>query len=159
MPLKLNVGLLRKVGESNFGSRGASVNLELEFESALVGEPERLRERILQLFMLARVSVDEELQGQQGQPAEPPPDVGHRNNGNCNGSDNGHGESNGHAAPRLATDSQVRAIFAIAKRVSGELQDRLSRYRVFRPQDLTINQASELIDSLKAEDAGAGSRR
>jgi hypothetical protein len=28
--MKLNVGLSRKVGEPNYGSRGASVNLELD---------------------------------------------------------------------------------------------------------------------------------
>ena len=42
MPLKLNVGLNRKVGEQNYGSRGASVNVEMELESSLVGEPSRL---------------------------------------------------------------------------------------------------------------------
>ncbi len=36
MPMKLNVGLSRKVGEPNYGSRGASVNLELELDAALV---------------------------------------------------------------------------------------------------------------------------
>ncbi len=46
MPLKLNVGLSRKVGEPNYSSRGASVNLELELDSAIVGEPDRLQERI-----------------------------------------------------------------------------------------------------------------
>ena len=34
--IKLNCGFSRKVGEANYGSRGASVNLELEIE--LIGE-------------------------------------------------------------------------------------------------------------------------
>ena len=59
--LKLNVGLSRKVGEPNYGSRGASVYLELEVESALAGDPDALRERVRRLFGLARASVDEEL--------------------------------------------------------------------------------------------------
>ncbi|MDA1251419.1 MAG: hypothetical protein O2820_19590 [Planctomycetota bacterium] len=64
MPMKLNVGLSRKVGEPNYGSRGASMNLELELDNSLVEQPERLRDRIRQL---AKASVDEELHctGQQ----------------------------------------------------------------------------------------------
>ena len=36
MPLKTNVGINRKVTDSNFGSRGASVSLEVELDSSLV---------------------------------------------------------------------------------------------------------------------------
>ncbi len=39
--LKLNAGFSRKVDEPNYGSRGASVNVELELESGLVGDPRR----------------------------------------------------------------------------------------------------------------------
>ena len=62
MPLKLNVGLSRKVGQANYGSRGASVNVELELDSTLVQRPDELHGRIRQLFVLARDAVDEELQ-------------------------------------------------------------------------------------------------
>jgi hypothetical protein len=68
MPMKLNVGLSRKVGEPNYGSRGASVNLELELDNSLVEQPERLRDRIRQLYQLAKASVDEELHGTGQQP-------------------------------------------------------------------------------------------
>jgi len=38
--LKLNIGFNRKIGEANFSSRGASVNLEIEVESGVVREPD-----------------------------------------------------------------------------------------------------------------------
>ena len=69
--LKLNAGFSRKVGEPNYGSRGASVNVELELESNLIGDPDALSARIKSLFDLARRSVDEELNGSQA-PAERP---------------------------------------------------------------------------------------
>ena len=65
--LKLNVGFNRKVGEANFGSRGASVNLELELDSGLVDHPDRLQDRMQQLFTLARSSVEQELHSTNGE--------------------------------------------------------------------------------------------
>lgn len=60
--IKLNAGFSRKVGEPNYSSRGASVNLELELESSLVSDPEKMHERIRALFTLAKRGVDEELE-------------------------------------------------------------------------------------------------
>ena len=37
--LHLNIGFSRKVGEANYGSRGASVNLEIEVESGTCAYP------------------------------------------------------------------------------------------------------------------------
>ena len=62
--LKLNVGLSQKIGEANYGSRGASVNLELELDSALAADPDKLKDRIRCLFALAKASVEEELNSQ-----------------------------------------------------------------------------------------------
>ena len=162
--LKLNVGLSRKIGEANYGSRGASVHLELEVESGLATDPGALRDRVRQLFQMARVSVDEELQmagpvgnGSGGR-------SGDHGNGNGSGNGNGHGDDRGRGTRRSsgrgATQSQVRAIHAIANRQQLDLAGELhARFGVERPEDLSISEASELIDSIKPQTSGNGARR
>ena len=145
--LKLNIGLSKKVGEPNYGSRGASVNLELEVEAGLVNQPDELQDRIRRLFRLAKSSVDEELSGST-------------NNGqNGNGHDaNGNGRQQ--RGGRSATDSQVRAIRAIADRQRTDLVGLVrDRFQVDRVEDLSISDASSLIDELKGAGNGAGGRR
>jgi len=145
MPLKLNCGLSRKIGEVNYGSRGASVNVELELESSLIGEPTKLQERIRQLFSVVRCSLTEELNGNGHAPSAP--------NGNDQSkpttTNNGSGTSRT-GGQRQATQSQVKAIHAIARSrridVGRFLND---RFHVSRPDDLTIKDASTAIDELK----------
>lgn len=171
--LKLNVGLSRKIGEANYGSRGASVNLELEVESGLAGDPAALQDRIRSLYRLARAAVDEELgvaaHGTNGH------GNGHGHSGQANGAHdrtngsnrygngpNGNGTRNGsrRSDGRSATASQVRAIHAIANRQRLDLTRELqSRFGIDRPDDLSISQASELIDALKAQAGDNGGRR
>ncbi len=52
--IKLNAGFSRKVGEPNYGSRGASVNVELELESSLIGDADALSSKTRNLFDIAR---------------------------------------------------------------------------------------------------------
>ena len=148
--LKLNVGFSRKVGESHYGSRGASVNLELELESSLAGEPETLRDRVKHLFRMARDAVNEELKNGEAHPG----------NGSTNGVKH-RPASNGHASRsngRSATANQVRAIRAIANRQKLDLPAELrDRFGVERPDDLSLGQASELIDAIKPQTSN-GSR-
>ena len=149
--LKLNVGLSKKVGEANYGSRGASVNLELEMDSSLVGDADRLKERIRHLFGLAKASVDEELNAAAGQPAA--------NGNDAAGNDHAAGKSNGRRrdGTRAATASQVRALHAIADRRKLDLSALLAeRFQIDDPAGLTITEASNLIDELKGESAGNG---
>lgn len=161
MPLRLNVGLSKKIGLPDYGSLGASANLELELDSGAVSDPERLRQHVRHLFGLAKTSVEEELQQQQAivpkadrsrNGREPPPQT------------NGHAPTNEHRPARrsngrAATQSQVRAIHAIATRQRLNLAAHLERYRVSTVEQLGVQQASELIDDLNAEPAGAGGGR
>ena len=147
--LKLNVGFNRKVGEANYGSRGANVNLDLELDSGLIDQPERLKERVRQLFVLAKASVDEELNGQ----------LADQNGHGAAANGNGHTPTRQRDATRKATASQVRAIHAIADRQQIELAPLLQKlYGLTQAAELTITEASALIDELKnqAHDHGAG---
>jgi hypothetical protein len=137
MPMQLNVGLSQKIGQPDFGSRGASANFEVELESNLIQEPDQLREKIRFLFALAKEAVEEELNGR----------IAHETNGS---STNGNG-SQRPANGRLATASQVRAIHAIADRHHIDLPERLRKlFGADNPNTMLLGQASELIDNLKA---------
>ena len=174
MSVKLNIGLSRKVGEASFGSRGASINLEVELDNGVLNDPDQLRDRVQDLYVLARQSVDEELQ----RPAEAGPSEPSQTNGNGHGrishTANGNGHKNGHANGQAtngrvtnghsptngnghgrievarATQSQIRAIFAISKRQGLDPHTVINdRYRVHKMEELTIREASALIDDLK----------
>ena len=170
--LKLNIGFNRKVGEANYGSRGASVNLEIEVESGVVREPDKLQAKIGYLFELAKASVEAQLNG-VSQPQQPAPATGTSGNGayanasansgqsNANGNGNGHSShtngtsgngtnGNGHRA----SDKQINFATQLAKGIRGLGTRRLDSLtgRMFgKPlADLTSLDASSLIDTLKA---------
>ena len=139
--LKLNCGVSRKTSDNKYGSRGASAHFEVEIESSLIREPDQLRDKIRYLYRLAKEAVDEEL-AKVDAAATPPPT-------------NGRVAVNG----RSATQSQVRAIQAIASRNRVELPELLrQRFQVDQPDKLSISQASELIDELKSSANGNGGR-
>ena len=109
-------------------------------------------------YVAAHQAVHDELARLQApverilEPPAPPPR--HASNGQPAG--NGHADRPpaGRSRPRSpATEEQVRAIRSIAARQHADLDGLLRDYGVSRPEDLSIRQASGLIDALK----GAGS--
>ncbi len=166
--LKLNAGFSRKVGEPNYGSRGAAVSIELELEGTLISAPEALKERIRKLFLLARDSVDAELSAgartdcreraeistpsaaQSGNGQPPCGNHGATAPGAAPAAGgNGHGTAGPNGA-RLATGAQQRAIRAICQTL-GRSAERVGHehYGVARLDELTRAEASALIDELK----------
>ena len=139
MPMKLNIGLNQKKGEPNYGSRGASFNVEVEVDSSVAIDPKRLRERARALYAIARKAIDEELGAAEA--VEEAIEV----NGAV-----GVARQISTGGTTLATAGQVRAVFAICR--SQELnpfelvQTRFGRKRI---EDLSIREASCLIDELK----------
>jgi len=149
--LKLNIGFNRKIGEANFSSRGASVNLEIEVESAVVREPDKLQAKIDYLFKLAKASVDAQLNG-TSPPRQSPPTAGNGNgqSNQAGGNVQGNRNSNGHRA----TEKQINFANQLAKGIRGLGSRRLESLtgRMFgKPlAELTSLDASSLIDTLKA---------
>lgn len=62
MPLTLNVGLMKKIGQPRYGSLSASCHLEIELESSLLERDEEgLQDRIRRTFAACRRAVETEL--------------------------------------------------------------------------------------------------
>ena len=143
--LKINIGHSRKIGEPNYGSRGASVHFEVEVDHGLAEQPQALRQKIRELFVQAQAAVREELHGPETNGTQRPATNGHQQPA-----------TNGHQRPqRMATSSQVRAIHAIANRQRANLSELLQELGIGRLEELSISAASDLIDRLKSA-AGAG---
>ena len=155
MALKLNVGVSRKVGLPDYGSVGASCNLELEVEVGLLERDlDAFHARVRDANVAAHQAVHDELARLQA-PVEPPGDpTAPPLRPVSNGQAAGHGPTDrapaGRSRPRRpATENQVRAIRSIAGRQHADLDGLLRGHGVDRPEDLSLRQASELIDALK----------
>ena len=161
MPMKLNVGVSRKVGLPDYGSVGASCGLELELDSNLLDRDlEAFHAKVRDAYVAVHQAVHDELarlRGPDGQAQEQLPARA------ANGSvpSNGRTEANGSTVGRRtrgeparvgkpASPSQVKAIRAIAREREADLEAILRQdYEVDRPEELTLRQASALIDRLK----------
>ncbi|MGE3407569.1 MAG: hypothetical protein AB7I37_12190 [Pirellulales bacterium] len=167
MSLKLNVGLQKKVGLPDYGSLGASCHVEFEVDGSLIHQDlDGFHQQVRNAFVACQQAVNDQLARQQGGVANGQGNGnGHSSNGGANhghANGNGNGYSNGHQQNgsrgnvRLATASQARAIRAIAGRQRLNLDELLgNRFGVNRPEDLSISDASSLIDELKSPANGS----
>jgi hypothetical protein len=140
MPMKLSVGATRKVSDNKFGSHGASVNLELEVDASLISDPGKLRQRIRQLFQMARTALAEELNDQAAS------------------SQDGFSPESDPGTLRPASQAQIKAIYGIARSRGLDLSQLLhERFKVRQPASLNIKEASRLIDELKGPSSSSAS--
>jgi hypothetical protein len=151
MPLKLCVGVARKVGQPGYSSAQASCALEIELDSGLLADPEALQARARSAHAACARAVREELERLTA-PVEPdqPMDTG---NGQGPRPDQTADRSNSarRRPVRPATPAQVQALKAIARDYGADLTGLLKAdYGVGRPEELSSAQASKLIDTLRA---------
>ena len=138
MPTKVTVGLCKKRGLPNFGSISVSCHMDVHLDDQETATPETVTAYVERAFARCRNSIAQELAKHE---SEPTPAASTAS------------EPASHRHPaRPATDAQVRAIRAIASKqgivLAVELHD---RFGVRSPNQLTLTQASQLIDSLKSQ--------
>jgi hypothetical protein len=166
MALKLTVGVSRKLGLPNYSSVGASCNIEVELDSGLLqGDLDGFHARVREAYVACQQAVCDELARLQSQPALSAAPHGAPANGHDRQISHEHVRAHSSAiasrtndtltrSVKPATASQVKLICAIARTQDADLEGLLrEEYHVDHPEDLTLSQASALIDQLKAVSA------
>ena len=135
--IRLNVGLSRKVGQANFGSKGGSINLEVEVADL---DHDKLKESIHRLFNLAKQSLEEEL-GAEGHEVQDRPVV------QVTAQATGQTLQEAVAANcRLVSGKQITYLQNLARTQRRDLQKEcLEQFETY-PERLTSKQASTLIE-------------
>jgi hypothetical protein len=176
MPLKLNVGISRKVGQPNYGSLGAQCNMEVELDGSILNDPDALRRQIAEAYSACSSAVHDELAGKHASSAAEPPGVqqnptrsdsngrngSHSGNNRVNGSgysnsranSRGNGRVNGSGSnENSASAKQHTYIHQLAGQIDtlgvrrlDELCDRMYSKPLVA---ITTLEASGLIDTLK----------
>jgi hypothetical protein len=158
MPMKLNIGLARKVGLPEYSSICASCNVEVELNGSMVFDDlEGFHRQVRQAYVACQQAVTDELARHQQRetPAGSSTPEGHNGPPRDNGAPrNGNGASNGHRA----SEKQTGYIQQLAGQIRGLGVRRLESLcdKMFSKPlaDLTSLDASGLIDTLKAIKSG-----
>ena len=168
MPLKLNVGLSKKIGQPDFGSLGASCHVEVELESSLLQtDLDAFQERAQRAFAACCQAVNDELARHRGndeghevqrqvptRTANENAGRGHPGNGH---SVSGNGASKGSPIHR-ASAKQLGFAEKLADEIDGlgtrRLETLAQKLYGKSLSGLSSLDASGLLDTLKAIKAG-----
>ena len=150
--IRLNVGASRKVSDNHYGSKGGNVNIELELDSSLALDSQKLRDHIRKLFDLANASLEEERQGTT-EPASIEDSHHQRNDDSFNGNGTGAGHAVSVVPVRLATEKQIICIQGLARKHGIPVPELLKQAGVRVFNDMSVRQASAMIEGLKGSSA------
>jgi hypothetical protein len=167
--MKLTVGVTKKLGLPAYSSVGASCNVEFELDSTMLHDLDGFHSQVRAAYDACRQAVNDELARLQfqattaapvhslsanGQDRHAPRDDGPGHTGASAPGANGAVVRNsgpGGQPFKAATPSQVKAICAISRNQHADLSGLLrSDYGVNHPEELSLVQASDLIDRLQA---------
>ena len=146
MAAKLSVGLQKKLGLPGYSSIGASCHVEFEVETSLMeSNLKGFHQKVQNAYSACQQAINEQLARYQSTP----PNLNDPPRTQLNGQNNPNPQQVRQEGSR-ATRNQIRSIFAIARSQGLDpLQLVRKRFNLDLPEDLTIREASSLIDELK----------
>ena len=145
MAMKITVGLQKKVGLPTYGSLGASCHVEFEMDPTLIeSNMDGFHNKVNGAFLACRQSVNAQLRQQEGTR----PESGSPKQPTERGSEfRSEPTRSGSVTP-----NQLKAIYALTRRQRLNAQKLVhERFDRYVPEDLTLREASELLDELKQE--------
>lgn len=147
MPLTVNVGLSRKQSE-NFNSQGCSIHLSAELDQSLLARPDDLQGAIHELYEQAEYALVRQASSTRQGPADRngTHSTPTRVSGNAHA---GNGRLSGMPG-RGMTPSQRRAVFSIAEQLGLDPVDEARDAFGIDLDHASLEEASKLIDHLKA---------
>ena len=143
MPMQLTVSRNRKRSK-DYNSEGFGVSFTVELDQSLLNQPKELQRQIDHLYREAESALDQQVN-----------DGGSSSrNGNSDRQPNRNGNSQSNGSGRKAnsnnmTAAQSRAINAIGKRLNIDPADECHHEFGLELKELTVRQASQMIDHLK----------
>ena len=146
MAAKLSVGLQKKLGLPGYSSIGASCHVEFEVETSLLeSNLEGFHKKVHSVYDACHQAVNEQLTRYQSTPSN----LSDQSHSQLNCQTNQNPRQVSQESSR-ATRNQLRSIFAIARNQGLDpLQLVRKRFNLNLPEDLTMREASSLIDELK----------
>ncbi len=151
MPLTINVGLSRKTSE-NYNSAGTSINLTAELDQSLLARPRELQGAIDELYEQAELALEQQARSdRRDRDSEP------RRNGSPNGSQRNDHDRRQNAGGNM-TNSQAKAIHAIAKRLDLDPAQEAHHEFGIDLDRMSVREASQFIDHLKSLQASGNQK-
>jgi hypothetical protein len=164
--MKLSIGLSKKIGLPDYGSLGATCNLELELDQSLIvsDDLDGFHDRVRRTFVACRQAVEDELAHHKtarasGRSTESGQTASARPRANGNGRENGNGNGRDSSDGRRASQKQIDYAQQLAGQIKGlgvRRLESLAQKMFSKPlADLSSLDASGLIDVLKDVKSGA----
>jgi len=157
MPLTINVGLNRKASK-DYQSTGAPINLTAELDQSLLARPDELQGAVSELYEQAELALDRKMDGGPSPAAVSSDRTRFNDNGRSSLTGGNGRDARRSQNGRGATQAQLKAINAIAGQLGIDAGAEVRHEFGTELPDLSIRDASKLIDLLKSRQTTPANR-